>query len=526
MSCFVWLVQPNDLNNTHLSYDKNGNITSLHRSEGGGYYLDELDYVYNGNQVVEISDRSGDMGMQEVKEYRDYHTEGDDFTYDANGNMTVDLDRNIVAIRYNLLNLPDTIQFKNGNQLINQYDAAGCLLQRESVALHSPMSVPLTNVCTYNYDADVMSLEKELYMDNCEYTLQKRGLETIIRSSRYNNNEGYTLESGMMGMHHFYQCKDHLGSVRELFYVDNNRLYTLQTTEYYADGLPTLDSTGESAALEKYNGKKYIEMHGYDCSDYGARHYYPTIGRFTSVDPLAEKYPSISPYAYCANNPIICIDPDGMDIVVITNGGKRLFSLNDGNKVITTLTARQIYNRGIQWFESSADNYMPLISKAEGLSTFSELKHFSWNEVAEFAETDRWMLSYRSGGSGDWKADGKPGDGYLMVTVGGEPFWTDAIGQIPFSVNKFTDELEKTGNAKIARQKTIEAGQTFGDGNVIGGESDNTNSYDNAMIKRAINWAEKRHKVIKGSGWFWDKYDLKKNNHSPSNLSKQSDEKQ
>jgi RHS repeat-associated protein len=231
------------------------------------------------------------------------------------------------------------------NQLINQYDATGGLLLRESITLHSPMSVPLTNVCTYSYDADVMSLEKELYMDNCEYTLQQRGSETVIWSSRFNNNEGYALEAGMMGLHQFYQCKDHLGSVRELFYVDNNQITSLQSTQYYADGLPMEESTGQSVAAEKYNGKKYLEMHGYDCSDYGARHYYATIGRFTSVDPLAEKYYSISPYAYCAGNPIMFIDPDGKMIgdyydregtLLGTDGinDNKIYLLNKGEKVV------------------------------------------------------------------------------------------------------------------------------------------------------------------------------------------------
>ncbi len=36
--------------------------------------------------------------------------------------------------------------------------------------------------------------------------------------------------------------------------------------------------------------------------------------RFVTVDPLAEKYPWISPYAFCANNPVRFIDPDGMDV--------------------------------------------------------------------------------------------------------------------------------------------------------------------------------------------------------------------
>ena len=56
---------------------------------------------------------------------------------DANGNLIKDLDRDIVTIKYNLLNLPlatlsfgrgaggEVIQFKNGNQIRNLYDAGG-----------------------------------------------------------------------------------------------------------------------------------------------------------------------------------------------------------------------------------------------------------------------------------------------------------------------------------------------------------------------------------------------------------------
>lgn len=54
-----------------------------------------------------------------------------------------------------------------------------------------------------------------------------------------------------------------------------------------------------------------ITAYGYDTYDYGFRGYYPAIGRFTSVDPLAEKYYSISPYAYCANNPVKYVEIKG-----------------------------------------------------------------------------------------------------------------------------------------------------------------------------------------------------------------------
>jgi RHS repeat-associated protein len=54
-------------------------------------------------------------------------------------------------------------------------------------------------------------------------------------------------------------------------------------------------------------------MHGYDTYDYGARGYYAAMGRFMSIDPLAEKKPWMSPYVYCSGNPVNRIDPDGRD---------------------------------------------------------------------------------------------------------------------------------------------------------------------------------------------------------------------
>jgi uncharacterized protein RhaS with RHS repeats len=62
-------------------------------------------------------------------------------------------------------------------------------------------------------------------------------------------------------------------------------------------------------------------MHQLNLYDYSARYYESAIGRFTSVDPLAEKYYSISPYAYVANNPLKFIDPDGKQGVIPTPYG-------------------------------------------------------------------------------------------------------------------------------------------------------------------------------------------------------------
>jgi RHS repeat-associated protein len=70
---------------------------------------------------------------------------------------------------------------------------------------------------------------------------------------------------------------------------------------------------GASAQNRKYNGKEFVEMHGWDEYDSEARWMYPAIMRTSTLDPLAEKYYSTSPYAWCGGNPVRMVDPDGMD---------------------------------------------------------------------------------------------------------------------------------------------------------------------------------------------------------------------
>lgn len=63
--------------------------------------------------------------------------------------------------------------------------------------------------------------------------------------------------------------------------------------------------------------------------DFEARMYDPAIGRFMQTDPMAEKYYWISPYAYCANNPIKFVDPTGEDIWEINNEGRIINRIKD-----------------------------------------------------------------------------------------------------------------------------------------------------------------------------------------------------
>jgi len=82
-----------------------------------------------------------------------------------------------------------------------------------------------------------------------------------------------------------------------------------QVNHYYAFGGLMGESTNGDVQRFKYNGKELDRLHGLDWYDYGARQMDGM--RFTTIDPLAEKYYGISPYVYCVDNPIKLIDRKG-----------------------------------------------------------------------------------------------------------------------------------------------------------------------------------------------------------------------
>lgn len=158
---------------------------------------------------------------------------------------------------------------------------------------------------------DIIDETGTFYVDNVEYKFN--GCDPgIYMLDRVHNPEGYTENLyASSGPTYNYYRRDHLGNNQEVWRANTNA--TVQRTQYYPSGLPWAMNNNPGLQPYKYNGKEFVEMHGYDTYDYGARGMYPAIMRFTTPDPLAEKYYSISPYAYCGNNPVNAVDPDGMD---------------------------------------------------------------------------------------------------------------------------------------------------------------------------------------------------------------------
>ena len=106
-----------------------------------------------------------------------------------------------------------------------------------------------------------------------------------------------------------------------------------------AAGVPSGYYADKDGQPFKYNEKELDRMHGMTLYDYSARTMDPTFPRFLTVDPLCEKYYGISLYAYCGNNFVNAIDPDGRLVIFINGihngtGGKSIYWAGIDKKIM------------------------------------------------------------------------------------------------------------------------------------------------------------------------------------------------
>jgi RHS repeat-associated protein len=111
----------------------------------------------------------------------------------------------------------------------------------------------------------------------------------------------------------FYFHPDHLGSTS---YITGKNGEITQHCEYIAFGEVLFEEHQNSfSSPYLFNGKELDRET--NLTYYGARYLDMKTSLWLTVDPLAEKYPTESPYMYCGNNPIIYIDPDGREKIVV-----------------------------------------------------------------------------------------------------------------------------------------------------------------------------------------------------------------
>ncbi|WP_163409871.1 DUF6443 domain-containing protein [Flavobacterium ajazii] len=350
------------------TYDRNGNIMNLKRymqnpSNANSYTTtDELSYNYDkGNRLMKVVDyaKTYTYGSEGFK---DGTNTGDDYSYDTNGNMTRDYNKGIGTstadgITYNHLNLPTKITFVTGETIDYIYDALG-IKQRKIVSTGTTTDY----AGGFQYENNTLKF--------------------------FPHTEGY-VEYNAGTFSYIYQYKDHLGNV-QLSYKDISQtstpsLQVLEENSYYPFGLKhksndVVNSTNPGLKY-KYNGKELQDELGLNVYDYGARRYEPALGRWLSMDPLAEKYETLSPYNYVSNNPVNAIDPDGR-LIVYVNG--LLFSQALGMKLTSNnyrpeRWGTQIQTNGLS-FNGKTINYWDVDEYKTGITTRGEINRFFGDE--------------------------------------------------------------------------------------------------------------------------------------------------
>ena len=269
-------------------YDKNGNIKSLQRygQTGASAYglIDNLTFTLNGNQLSRVDDAVSTAAYGTNTAFVNGASVAGEYAYDANGNLTKDLNKGITDIQYNVLNLPSTVSFSDGSTITYTYGADGTKLR----TVHKIGSTTTTT-------------------DYCGNVIYENGTQKLLLTE-----EGYINLTGTQQYH--YYLKDHQGNNRVVI----NQSGTVEETNHYYPFGGVFGTTGNTQPY-KYNGKEFDTKKGLNWYDYGARHYDAALGRFTTNDRFAEKYYSMSPYQYGANNPVNNIDVNGDTIVVNPN---------------------------------------------------------------------------------------------------------------------------------------------------------------------------------------------------------------
>jgi len=330
--------------NENLSYDKNGNIMNLSRyGDRDEQYLpiqiDNLGYTYatNSNKLMSVVDNSNNTSG-----FKDGNTTGDDYVYDANGNMTVDKNKNITGIVYNHLNLPTKIIFPTGN-IVYIYTASGQKMQK--------IVTDGSNTTTTDYLGG--------------YQYKNTVLQFFPTAEGYVKN---TSVSGTNSYSYVFNYTDHLGNTRLSYTKDTatGSLKILDESNYYPFGLKHNGYNPISPVPENrrlYNGKELQDELGLDMYDYGARMYDPILGKYFVVDSYSDMMPNINPYRYAFNNPVKYIDPDG-------------------NFELDAATIQK-YPRLARYLQCCIQN---ITSDSRIMAGFSKFGQMSTNDVAKYLE--------------------------------------------------------------------------------------------------------------------------------------------
>ena len=299
----------------YYSYDLRGNTTNvvrygvvdavsdLDRVETFGT-LDELSCAYDGNRLSNITAITDALPFDGVT---GLHADGEfELSYNAAGDLVRDTSRGVLRCLWNADGRPVQYDLEDGHRHYLYWDGLGNHLYTSyETAVTPPAAGQIagrtrrTSVRAYSGDGHVL-----------------RG---GAGNSAADSLEMLRFDGGYFdaNLRVHYLIADYLGA--NIAVIDEHGTL-VQSTSYYPYGTPhraPKNLTGTSSPttnLYLFGGKELMTQDALDEYLYGARNYLPAATIFSSIDPLCEKYCHLSPYVFCAANPIRYVDPSGARI--------------------------------------------------------------------------------------------------------------------------------------------------------------------------------------------------------------------
>lgn len=249
------------------------------------------------------------------------------------------------------------------------------------------------------------------------------------------------------------------------FQVVHNTGPVLEQNDYYPFGMLNSQLAAQSISkplnFYRYNGKELQKDLNLELLDYGARFYYPMLGRWHNVDPKAEKYRRWSPYNYGVDNPMRFIDPDGMSAkgyVSFWNEAEnkyeeRVYVNNDGGDK-TDYT---------EFVGGNIDGQTEVNDKINNKITFKE-KSFS----QKFADFDKkWDGGDIASQTGEMTKEGWKNTGIIVGSIASGGTLLEATTPLTvcfglLSAGKSFDEVKNMVTGKAEKEKGIVAGAKKG----------------------------------------------------------------
>ncbi|MBT2563802.1 AHH domain-containing protein [Pedobacter sp. ISL-68] len=307
-----------------FTYDGNGNILALQRSNQGGITMDAFDYKYERdtktgrlttNRLRQVADAVGgsagdfDLAAGQIAE---------NYRYDQIGNMIGDNQSGVNNIDWSVYGKIRSID-KGGNNIAYTYDPSGNRVSKTTSTLNTyyVRDAQGNNLAVYDNEGGTINWQEQTLYGSSRLGMWRPSINLAVADG--------TSQWGTYGKK-FFELSNHLGNV--LSVINDNRDFNgneflpvaVSGNDYYAFGGQMPGRAFNSSNYRYgFNGKENDnEVKGTgNQQDYGMRIYDPRIGKFLSVDPITKQYPELTPYQFASNTPIAAIDRDGLESAVM-----------------------------------------------------------------------------------------------------------------------------------------------------------------------------------------------------------------